>query len=81
MKNIENIKNINLLNCPQARLIKRYWAIMKSRLKTTKKRVDSIDPLKNSWKRCKEKQDKVNNMTVQTLKEGIKKKIRPFWRG
>ncbi len=73
MKNIENIKNINLLNCLQARLIKRYWAIMKSRLKTTKKRVD--------WKRCKEKQDKVNNMSVQTLKGGIKKKIRPFWRG
>jgi hypothetical protein len=31
---------------------------MKARLKTTKKRVDSIGPLENSWKRWQEKAGK-----------------------
>lgn len=70
-------KHMNPPNCPELRPIERFWAITKQKLKKHGKTSNSKQNLGIKWNKvCGE----VSRQVVQNLMQGIKKKVRNFYR-
>lgn len=71
-------RDFNPANCPEIRPIERYWAIVKRHFKKSRKEAKSIDRFKVLWR---DATGNVDEKTVQTLMEGIKRKTRLIFHG
>lgn len=70
-------KDINPPNCPQLRPIERYWAIVKRIFKKEGTVSQDMSDFKKNWSAASRKCTKA---TVQNLMEGVKSKVRSFYR-
>ena len=70
-------KHCNPPNCPELRPIKRYWAIIKRKLRFNVKEAKNIQDFKNKWTRATKK---VQPKTVQKLMSSVKRKVLAFSR-
>lgn len=70
-------KDENPPNCPQLRPIERYWAIVKRIFKKDGKVSKTMQEFKKNWNAASKKCD---NTTVRNLMEGIKSKLREYFK-
>lgn len=77
--NVEFVAKMhNPPNCPEIRPIKRFWALMKARLRKQAKPTDNIEQLKKNWIRT---QKSFSTVAVQRLMKNIKSKVRKLAKG
>lgn len=70
-------KDMNPPNCPELRPIERYWARIKSKLQKGKQTAKSLQHFRRLWTAATRK---IDNSTVQSLMNSIRKKVRLFSR-
>lgn len=70
-------KEANPPNVPELRPIERYWALVKAQLKKEKRGAKNQEDFKKIWNRSSKR---VTKNTVQTLMEGVRRKVRAFQR-
>lgn len=66
-------KSANPPNCPDARPIEKFWAIIKAKLRKSKKEAKSLPHFKVLYKKTTET---ITEESVQTLMEGVKRTVR-----
>ena len=68
-------KEENPPNCPELRPIERYWALVKRKLKSTKKGTQDMKVFKRKWN---EAARTVTETTIKSLMAGVPEKISKF---
>lgn len=70
-------KELNPPNCPELRPIEKFWAICKRHVFETRKEAKDLPAFKRIWNNSAKK---VTQQVVQTLMEGVLRKVRAFYR-
>lgn len=70
-------KEANPPNCPELRPIKRYWALVKKKLKESKKEAKDVEDFRKKWNAVTKK---VSEDTIKALMAGLPEKLADFYK-